>query len=611
MRLALLISILWLELGCTGNIEGQLKGRPGIEPAECEDAGSIEPLGPDAGYDALSPTRLLRRMMLSLTGHSPTFEQYDAFLKASEAQRETLFDQTVDEALSSTRFYETSLDFGHNVLRTVEYSVGASGDAYQGNMSGNLEVCPAASNHPGAYYYWASLGVDGNKSLNLCFDKLEDGTDGAAASAQIEPWWAPGTRVTVVGAASREDVVSPSGSDCGALGRAGYYDPYLASGCSCGPNLVFCYPVRGLSGGNGSYANSQRRHAWEEPARLWAHLLWRDRPLSDIVLGNYSVGTNRLRALYVRFGRRNSAYKQTDSFDWFRHKAGDLADPLTTTPNDPNAWREFVTEDLTPQLLALSPNKTRSGSLNRTLQFDPRTTTEAIPGLPAAGVLTMLGSNASFTRERPRAARWLETFACRSFEPPAANLSFPQYEHDPATGGPCMHCHRTIDPAAVFFKRWDLETDSMVPWPFIPGTNGWRIDAERKRAQWPYAWTSLVRWRDTWSPNTVLTPLTRAQYDANPEAYLLDSMRPGEKLYGVASDGTAGPLGWAKMIVQSGEFDRCMTRRLYERYVGRTLDPATEGPYLEALSSQFAAQGRVVRPFIKTLMKLPEFRRGL
>jgi hypothetical protein len=174
-----------------------------------------------------------------------------------------------------------------------------------------------------------------------------------------------------------------------------------------------------------------------------------------------------------------------------------------------------------------------------------------------------------------------------------------------------MHCHRTIDPAAIFFKRWGLEAPNpYVPWPFIPGVPGWRIDAERHRAQYPYQWESLVHWRDTWVPGTVLTPLTAAEHAANPEAYLLDSMRPGETLYGATSDGTVGPLGWAKLIVQSGEFDRCMTRRLYERYVGRPLDPANEGPYLEALSAQFVARGRVVRPFVKDLMKLPEFQRG-
>src|SRR6185503_16700460 len=82
--------------------------------------------------------------------------------------------------------------------------------------------------------------------------------------------------------------------------------------CTCGPNLVYCHPspVEGYANwpiyltGN---PTSQRRLLWEEPARLVAHVAWYDRPLTDLVLGDYSVGPVEVQAAYVRAGRRTGA----------------------------------------------------------------------------------------------------------------------------------------------------------------------------------------------------------------------------------------------------------------------------------------------------------------
>ncbi|MFY2560758.1 hypothetical protein ACN469_24350 [Corallococcus terminator] len=44
---------------------------------------------------------------------------------------------------------------------------------------------------------------------------------------------------------------------------------------------------------------------------------------------------------------------------------------------------------------------------------------------------------------------------------------------------------------------------------------------------------------------------------------------------GQTSDGTVGPLGFAKMILASGSFDRCVVRHLHAQVVGRDIDPTT------------------------------------
>ena len=278
-------------------------------------------------------------------------------------------------------------------------------------------------------------------------------------------------------------------------------------------------------------------------------------------------------------------------------------DPMHPTPNDPQAWREFVVEDLEPFHLS-----------DRNYRFDPRTTTEPAKGLPTAGVLTMMGAMSSFPRERVRAARFLEIFACQSFSPPPADVHFPPYEVDPATGGTCLHCHKTLDPAAISFKRWDFTPfpSYYVPWPFIPGVGDQRITAAWLSGQYPHSGSSPgFRWRNAFLPNTVMTPITPEQLAANPEAVLLDTMPADYTLLGEHGDGTMGPLGFGKILIRSGEFDRCAARRLYAMFVGRELNPASEKRFIDKLAREFVAGNRQLRPFIRYLFEQPEFRRGL
>ncbi|NMO15927.1 DUF1549 domain-containing protein [Pyxidicoccus fallax] len=592
------------------------------------------PLGPDAHAqqctpeppppakplnDQLSDTRLLRRIVLGLTGTTPTVEQYEAMAAAATAEaRASLLRSTLDEVLASPKFYERMLRFGHEWLAVGAYTTGAQGDAYQGDMAGHLHRCPANSLHPGAYYHVNEF-ASGNPNVQ-CTNKDVNGNDAVPEKRTIEPWWAPGTTVEVLGKAGSDitqvtDASTGRVSDCG-VARGGYYDPMLPAGCGCGPNLVWCSPLSGLGGGSTyDLINAQRRHPYEEPARLFAHLAWHDRPLSDLVIGNYSVGTNWLRALYVRFGRQMGSKALDANTTWWRPDADTAPrDPLHPTPNDPQAWREFVVEDLEPFHLALTPDRSRSGSMERTYRFDPRTTTEAAKGLPAAGVLTMMGAMSSFPRERVRAARFLEIFACQSFSPPPADVHFPPYEVDPATGGTCLHCHKTLDPAAIPFKRWDFTnaTSAYVAWPFLAGVGNQRVTKEWLSGKYPHIGTAPgFRWRNAFLPNTMMTPVTPEQIQANPEAVLLDTMPDSYTLLGEHGDGTMGPLGFGKLLVRSGEFDRCTARRLYAMFIGRELNPATEKGFIDKLAREFVARERKLKPFLRYLFEQPELRRGL
>jgi hypothetical protein len=365
--------------------------------------------------------------------------------------------------------------------------------------------------------------------------------------------------------------------------------------CSCGPNLIYCSPDQsGFGQSNSNDENMQRRMAWDEPARLLAHIAVHDRPLSDLVVGDYSVGPNKLRHLYLRQARQNPANLQLDDNTFWKNDTDVPADPQHDS-RDPMAWREFKPSDVHPHLLA-----------DRDYHYDPRTTTEASRGLPTAGVLTMMGSQSAFARERVRAARWLEIFACKDFVPPPATQEFAPFDVDPATTGTCQHCHTLIDPVAIHFKRWDFGGHYIGPTPMIPGIGPWLIPNDYTAQYFPYA-----RWRQSYIPNTVLTPITDEELAANEYARFLEFLPAGQSVFGVQSDGTVGPLGFGKMLVASGEFDRCAVRRLSERFLGRDLDPAREAGYIDALVEKFVANDRQLKPFVRALLREPAFGRGL
>ncbi len=145
----------------------------------------------------------------------------------------------------------------------------------------------------------------------------------------------------------------------------------------------------------------------------------------------------------------------------------------------------------------------------------------------------------------------------------------------------------------------------------MPGVgSAWQWDPVWRTGAWPYGNEPFAQWNKWYRPGSRLTPATEAEAAANPYALFLDFLPPEDTLLGQVSDGTIGPLGFAKMIVAAGAFDKCVVRRVHERVMGRDIDPATESGYLDELTSEFVANGRLVRPFIKSLTESIYFRKG-
>ncbi|MEC8025636.1 MAG: hypothetical protein VX223_17020 [Myxococcota bacterium] len=547
----------------------------------------------DAGAQTLpelSYSRLLRKVHLSLRGTVPSPSDYQAIIDApDDAAKELLIESAITEGLQSAAFYESMVVYGRDLFGGQEYAHGFEQEAWIGGQALRLTSCPPDTLHAGRLGLFSSEAQYGD-SLSLCDDPL-------ASLQAIQPWWDPNGTVLTIGWAGGEHATIPdpeapgSTIDCGVLKRtngiSGHYiapnppDPSVTPRCGCGPNLIYCARssnTAGASLGDDSlYSDltSQRRALSDEAARLFAHIVVNSRPLTDLIVGTYTVVTQGLQHAYIRAARQSGSYGYLD------------LDPWWESVEDATEWREVTVSDIYPLYTS-----------DRLVQFDPRVEYGEPPPLPSAGILTMRGALGARERERPRAARWLERLACKTFTPPTVEFMSVDTVTDPAMEGRCQVCHKILDPVAMHFKRFS--------------TNGARVGGF---GQWQ--WDALdpsdpdrLRWLVQYRANTILTPVTEVDMSFNPDARFLDFAPAGTKLLGQAGDGTIGPLGFGKALVASGDFDRCMVSRLYGRYGGIQLNFALDGPYLNSLVSEFVAGGRDVKGFVYSILTSARYRLG-
>ena len=588
-----LLVALWvgLSFGCSKSSSVSQTRQAECEVTSSADGGAPEVVGPP-----MTALRQLRRMTLVTTNRLPTREKVSALAAITdEAAQKAWLAQEFTRLLNDPLFYDTMVDFGHAWMNIPPVANIADQPEYGLPQQRAIIQCPAGTLHAGK---WGSPNAYAN--FAPCNGTRADGSPAVVRS--IEPWWAEGTTIEVVGIDGDESPTLTLGTgeviNCSERTGAGYaYD--TPGTCGCGPHLVYCMPGGALQDyqafllGN---PQGSRRLAWDEPARLFAHLVWHDRPLNDLITGDYSVGPVNVQSNYVRIAANLGDQRVENASQWWRSSAWTTPTDPHHAPTDQQGWSEFKIADRNPFLLA-----------QRDYQFDPRKDARGMLGIPSAGMMTMPGVLAGLTRERVRGARLLEMFACESFAPPPPTAHFAPYVNDPAGGGPCVTCHSRIDPASIHFKRF-MRTSrgfQMLGVGNAHEPNAWVT------GQYPYGGDPWDRIRRLWAFDTHMTPASAAQAMVEPEVRFIDFLPPEQTLYGATSDGTVGPLGLGKLLMDSGSFDRCVVRRLHRRFVGRDVDPTAEAGYLEALVAQFLANDRKTRPFVQYLSTTPAFRSGL
>lgn len=594
-----------LPLLCCACVGGLTPSPGGGDGGAGIDAGPLCDAPPDDGGvsdDALPPTRLLRRASMALRGVPPTDAEYAALIAAGDdAAQRAFVDGFVDQVLASPAFYESMFELGRDWLNVPLAPPTADEPEYGPQQQRALARCESTTPNAGKWAY-VREDYEGGKA-RICNGQTRDG--GVPKERAIEPWWAPGTTATLVGSAASED-------DAGLTNINGNWTTIACNGrpegtCGCGPNGVNCHADFEQYPGHEHYVfwnpKGQRRQLAEEPARLFAHLAWHDRPITELIAGTTSVGTTSSIAAYVMQGLESGDLAMLSDDAWWQPSKFMSApvDPLHTA-GDPQAWREFDV-----------PTVSRVFIADRDYRYDPRTTQAPMKGLPAAGMLTSIGFLAGQPRERLRAARALELLGCEVLAPPSGQ-TFNPYVSDPATEGPCQHCHKRIDPAAIHFKRYAKQGSAFEGYGasyLMPAIGTWRWPTRWRQGQYPYGGEPFSHWNRWYTANTQLTPVTQAQVDQDPLVVFIDFLPPDQTLLGQVSDGTVGPLGFAKLLIASGSFDRCVVRKLHGHVLGRDLDPAKETGYLDLLTARFVAGGRKVRPFVKELTKSELFGRGL
>lgn len=590
--------MLLLAAACSSSSDDA--GATSAENAECapgdSDGGAPSDDTPKA--DVLEPSRLLRRASLALRGTSPTDAELDALAAAGDADAQRRFVGTfVDQTLGMPVFYRTMFEFAREWFNTPLMAATADEPEYGAEQQRSVVPCAAGTAKAGALYYYRhhddpcdGLNADGTPVLQL----------------QVEAWWAPGTMTTLIGDAAN--------TEARALASPGYNDPTMIDcapgpegACGCGPHAVGCHfddKAPGMQEYVWYNPEAQRRLLADEPARLFAHIAWYDRPATDLIANTYSVAPTKLQVAYVRQGIASGALQLLDDDRWWQPAKFSSAptDP-EHAPADPAGWREFQVPDRNPYILA-----------DRDYHFDPRVEAGPMRGMPAAGMLTSLGFLDGLPRERLRAARALENLACEQLSPPEG-LTFNPYQRDPYSEGPCQHCHKRIDPAAVHFKRWGRTGYASEGWGAtfpMPGIGpNWHWPKSWRTSDYPYDRDPWSQWNRWYTHDTGMTPVSQAQIDANPEVVFIDFLVPEQTLLGQRGDGTVGPLGFAKIIIAAGAFDRCVVRKIHGQIMGRDIDPTTEAGYLDVLTEQFVASGRRVRPLVKALTQSDLFQRGL
>lgn len=600
---------LGLGAGCyTGLHGGASGGEAGGDSGEVADGASdggsedgstgvpsCDPNDPDGGdgddelADFMEPTRVLRRITIVLAGRFPRDDEYAELLALTAAEQEPWLQTKAAALMEEPEFYAQMLDLGREWIAMPMLPGLGNSPNYGGHQAAVIQPCDDDTVMAGA---WTTRAT-------YC-SGIDDADDSPVAVRSVEPWWAEGTQIDVLADGGKPDAFV-DGVDCGS---AIVQNSGVANvGCGCGPNLAYCYPTT-EAGESWNFEDRNpdggRRLLWEEPARLLAHIAWHDLPFDDLIVGDYSVGPARVRAAYVRWARRTGALQMDDEQTWWRGSGWSSATDPHHDTTDPNGWGEFEISAVQPYLLS-----------DRDVRFDPRVDPRgALEGIPSAGVLTTVGMLGAYPRERVRAARMLETFACETFAPPPGDIEFAPYEIDAATSGTCQHCHLRIDPAAIHFKRIQISHAPLDGYNIL-GVGNWQPAPEWNGNSYPWhrnPWPRMVR---SFVADTRMTPVSAAASQADSYSLFIDFLPEDQTLLGTTGDGTIGPLGFGKIVKASGAFDRCAVRRIHERIVGRDLDPTTESGYLDALVDDFVAGGRLVKPFIAALVASESFHRGI
>jgi hypothetical protein len=525
--------------------------------------------------------RLLRRLSLDLRGYVPSYTE-----QTSQRGQAEVPAATVDGYLASADFVKTMRTY-HEELLWPNLEAADVTPLQQQLFQTTLA--------PGVTVYWSVLRALQLRSVTLQFPPcanrpLEYNTPGDPGSGiktyplvvngqtvavqegwvEVEPYWAPGTRVKVCGfdaqAATSAPMCTPQvmmrspymaqfcqqfGAYAQALGIPFYGAPvqcdtalaFLSEGCGCGPNLRQCStPETGAA---------LRRSLIDQQMRVVEDVVSGDLPYTEVLLRK-RVAMNGPIAHYLN-------YQSRGSFDVFGETDTTSPVPSSLTYLDQDAW---VPVD-------------RMGR--------------------HAGILTTPGYLLKYQSNRGRAHRFYNAFECSSFIPAGA-LPSPQEacsKHEDLTKRcGCDACHVRLEPMAAHwgrFAEYGLSPLGEARYPKTSAsvcTNFQDIEQLFRCFRF-YMMDPVgeeVPYRGLLRPYVFRTDEEVQRLETGPSALVQDS-------------------------IDSGRFATCTVRKLWNNYLRRMPTPEEEATVVPQLAADFKAQGYRLKGLVKSLVTQPAYRR--
>lgn len=351
----------------------------------------------------LDKYQYLRSLSLSLRGHIPSLEEYDAMDEWDDVP-----DSIIDEWLDSPAFQKRVAGM-HRALLWNRVTL-RKPFSHSNRRLTTSKGAPYRMGYTTAVY----RGVHGLTCLNEPAEFTESGqlvvtwneAKGGWQEGYVEvaPYWDMGNPIKVCGFLAQETLVSPSGTDCSSREAVG--DP----SCGCGPNLRWCH------------IDEVQQTIMDSVGKavdvMLEAIVAENRPYTDLFLASKRYINGPIAHMWkhlVNFPANNTSSN---------HMLPAAVDPQLIPDldyTDTDTWVE--------------------------LEFPPE----------HAGVLTSPAFLLRFTTNRRRARRFYEALLCQPFMPPKEGLDLDKktaLEPNLQERDGCKYCHTGLDPAAAHWARW-------------------------------------------------------------------------------------------------------------------------------------------------------------
>lgn len=385
------------------------------------------------------------------------------------------------------------------------------------------------------------------------------------------------------GAAQRRDGTPLPRVDCSS--RIGFVN---SAECGCGPGLERCMPGAGFNFENPAFVfpsvdplgADQPLDEVEQPASSWQRLWWgeeaahfltylfsEDRPFTEVLTARYGFVNGPLAQFYKSAARATCCDPPAIALGLLEPEP--LVDPgalpVGLSPHAAQDWRRV--EDRGPR---------------------------------AAGILTMPVFLTKYGSRRSRAHVLYQAFLCRDFVASNQGLK-PSAEPNLMVRDGCRDCHTTLEPMAAYFARIQESDWTYLPPDRVPlRYGGCRLnDAGAPVNAPPWDGGLGVNCASLYDPafSDGDAGTLRGAY---PDLAVAGQFDPATGAPLAHAD--QGPLGLAREIIDSGEFDACVSKQVAEAFLRRALTRDDDG-LKAALAEALSGAGRKPKAMVKALLK--------